>query len=307
MAKNPRGNFTLKLLSNEPDIEDIEIHGGEVMIIGRKTIPKIKDLKCPSQLFEIEVRAEENNWFTYIKNMVSGETALLKDGQQVEGPGFSFTARHGADSAGSEASANQQSRESPSSNPKKFKARQSPDPPNLESNSPPPPSSGNDDKSSSWDDVVPGSVLLYKYLGGGTPNSKIASFDFDGTIVKVKSGTKFPRDGNDWVLFDKRLPEAINKYKNTHRFVIFSNQMGVSLGSMPVGNIKNRIEKSLARIGIPALAFLALKDDRYRKPSPGMFSLLKKEFNQDIEIKLEESFFVGDAAGRKTAFNRDHS
>lgn len=307
--KNRDRKFVLRLVSRTSHLDDIEVHEGEVMIIGRKTIPKIKDLKCPSQLFEIEVRAEENKWFTYIKNMATGEVGLLKNEQEVKGPGFSYEAKYEENILSSVLSAGPQSQDSFSPKAKKTKLSESSDSSSSATKNSAfmSSSTSDEDRSSSWKDIIPGSVMVYKYLGGGKASSKIASFDFDGTIVKVKSKAKFPKDGNDWLLLDKKLPDLIRKYENSHRFVIFSNQMGVSLGNMPFENIKNRIEKSLEVIGVPCLAFLALKDDPYRKPSPGMFSLFKKEFNSEVEVNLSESFFVGDAAGRRTALNRDHS
>ncbi|XP_074594868.1 polynucleotide kinase 3'-phosphatase [Brevipalpus obovatus] len=170
------------------------------------------------------------------------------------------------------------------------------------------PSSGADQECQSyWDEDTSTSVLVYKYMGGGKPNSKIASFDFDGTLVKVKSGAKFPRDGSDWLLFNNKIPSLIQKFGETHRFVIFSNQMGVSTGAMKVNNVKERVEGCLNKIGVPCTAFFALERNPYRKPSPGMLTLFQESFNDGISVDKPVSFYVGDAAGRKTAFNKDHS
>jgi bifunctional polynucleotide phosphatase/kinase len=38
------------------------------------------------------------------------------------------------------------------------------------------------------------------------PSAKIASFDMDDTLIRVKSGAKFPKDSNDWVFWDEKVP-----------------------------------------------------------------------------------------------------
>lgn len=36
---------------------------------------------------------------------------------------------------------------------------------------------------------------------GTTPSSKIASFDMDDTLIRVKSGAKFSTNADDWVFW----------------------------------------------------------------------------------------------------------
>ncbi|MCI30349.1 polynucleotide 3'-phosphatase ZDP-like, partial [Trifolium medium] len=45
------------------------------------------------------------------------------------------------------------------------------------------------------------------------------------------------------------------------------------------------------------------EDDPFRKPKPGMWQLMEKHFNSGITIDMDQSFYVGDAAGRES----DHS
>ncbi|THG05041.1 hypothetical protein TEA_027713 [Camellia sinensis var. sinensis] len=44
-------------------------------------------------------------------------------------------------------------------------------------------------------------------------------------------------------------------------------------------------------------------EDPFRKPKPGMWHLMEQHFNSGISIDMDQSFYVGDAAGRKD----DHS
>lgn len=149
--------------------------------------------------------------------------------------------------------------------------------------------------------------MVYRHLGGGSPSPRIAGFDFDGTLVEPKSGSKFARDGSDWKLLDPKIPELVQKLSRTHRFVVFSNQLGVGLKKMTFDNIKQRIEESFRAIDVPGLAFLAIEEDENRKPSPGMLQVFEKDFNNGVVCDREGSFFVGDSAGRQDKTHHDFS
>ena len=52
--------------------------------------------------------------------------------------------------------------------------------------------------------------------------------------------------------------------------------------------------------------FLAIEDDEYRKPGTKMWTLLENH-NDGVKIDKLESFYCGDAAGRKDGKHKDFS
>ena len=158
-----------------------------------------------------------------------------------------------------------------------------------------------------WNLMKDQQVWIGRYNGGGESNSKIAAFDFDGTLSVPKSGAKFPKDAKDFKLWNPKLQDLINGLKD-HRFVIISNQLGVTVGGAKLPDVQGRMEGILRELGDkPCLILLAIGENLYRKPRPGMFDVLQKELNGGIEIDLKTSFYVGDAAGRKNKTTKDHS
>jgi len=157
----------------------------------------------------------------------------------------------------------------------------------------------------------------YVYVGQKTvhgkipSNSKIASFDFDDTIAKTKTGKWPPTGGDDYELWDVRLPSIFKNLTNTHRFVIFTNQVEITEGKITADDVKQRIEglvelledKGENKTELPVTVFVAYKANSYKKPQSGMFDLYcTKKYAEGKEVNTTESFFVGDAAGRPRDF-----
>ena len=126
-------------------------------------------------------------------------------------------------------------------------------------------------------------------------NLKVASFDLDDTLITTKSNKKFPIDENDWK-FKKNVVETINKLTD-YNIIIFTNQknldqkLGLDLFKLKIDNIIKNFKPNISVI-------VAYHDDFYRKPLTGMWDLL-----QEYNLPLNNSFYVGDAAGREG----DHS
>lgn len=40
-------------------------------------------------------------------------------------------------------------------------------------------------------------------------SEKIASFDMDDTIIRVKSGAKFAKDASDWIFWHESVPKKM--------------------------------------------------------------------------------------------------
>ncbi|KAK5965250.1 Bifunctional polynucleotide phosphatase/kinase, partial [Trichostrongylus colubriformis] len=81
------------------------------------------------------------------------------------------------------------------------------------------------------------------------------------------------------------------------------------VGKVDKNGFKRKMESIIAKLGVPAQAFVALGDGHYRKPCTGMWEELE-DANGDIAIDKAKSLYVGDAAGRhktKTRPKKDHS
>jgi len=116
--------------------------------------------------------------------------------------------------------------------------------------------------------------------------SKIAAFDYDWTLVKPKSGGTFPKNEEDWQWLRSSVPAKIEEYyKKGFCIIVFTNQ------TKAWKNIQ--IENSLNSLNLPILVLIA-NDKENHKPSINMFD----QFVKKDKIKLNTSFFVGDALGR---------
>lgn len=159
---------------------------------------------------------------------------------------------------------------------------------------------------------------------------KIAAFDLDGTLIDTKSGQKFARGADDWKLWkssDQKESLVVDKLrqliKQDYKIVIFTNQGAVSLSqpnSKSYVNFTNRVGQFVKHVANeindfepivyastkkpPASSKLPTKDhEAMRKPQIGMWNQLLNSFGaQDVEIDMDQSFYVGDAAGRPNDF-----
>ncbi|CAH1990444.1 unnamed protein product [Acanthoscelides obtectus] len=169
---------------------------------------------------------------------------------------------------------------------------------------------GGSAKSGKWESVDKKELLIFT-PDDIKPSKKIAAFDIDGTIIRTKSGDKFAKDLDDWVFFLSDIPQRLKKlHDDGYKIVFFTNQAGVSNNKVKVDELKQKIENILKRIPVPIQVFIATGKSIYRKPAPGMWNCLQNEKNAAVEIDKDNSFYVGDAAGRDKAPSRkykDHS
>lgn len=155
---------------------------------------------------------------------------------------------------------------------------------------------------------------------------KVAAFDLDGTVITTKSGYKFSRGPNDWQWFDnKPLPRKMHLlHEQGYILVIFTNQGAVVAGNGPKSKSYHNFCTKLNLIQLelvkeyPQLKLIvyaspkkqtkepATKEglhNKMRKPLDGMWKELEKYIeSQGAVIDKEQSFFVGDAAGRPQDF-----
>ncbi|CAD6573099.1 MAG: hypothetical protein TREMPRED_000722 [Tremellales sp. Tagirdzhanova-0007] len=146
------------------------------------------------------------------------------------------------------------------------------------------------------------------------PSKKIPVifYDFDGTLIKPRSGAAFPSSRNDWAWWHPSVPARLKaEWEEGKHIVVISNQ----------GDGREKIRKEWraklplvaakmpSNVPIRILAGLS-KVDVYRKPNIGMFQVVEEVYrSKGFQIDLERSLFVGDAAGRVAAQGKrkDHS
>ena len=63
-------------------------------------------------------------------------------------------------------------------------------------------------------------IVIHKHSKSKPLRSKLAIFDYDGTIVKAKEGRPFPKDIDDWMYIRESVPNTIRKYSKKYRIII---------------------------------------------------------------------------------------
>lgn len=129
--------------------------------------------------------------------------------------------------------------------------------------------------------------------------SLIAGFDLDHTLIKPKSGNKFPKDHNDWILLEGVKKKLEDLHSDGYKIVVFTNQAG---SSFDPSEFAKKVKAVAALLDVPLQVFGCTDYGYCRKPSVGMWWLLTRN-NEGIEIDMSRSFYVGDAAGRKGDFS----
>ena len=130
-------------------------------------------------------------------------------------------------------------------------------------------------------------------------HKKYACFDLDDTLITTKSGKKFPIDENDWKFKFNNVIEKLEEFsRRKYNIIIITNQGGLKKKNDGIEKWKIKIENIIKQIDITILVYVALSKDRYRKPFPTFWDIMKKD-NTDYK----KSFYCGDACGRP----KDHS
>jgi bifunctional polynucleotide phosphatase/kinase len=122
--------------------------------------------------------------------------------------------------------------------------------------------------------------------------NKIASFDFDWTLVKPKDNRKFPKTVDDWQWLFPSIPSIIKQlYNDGYIIVIFTNQSKEWK--------KDQIMNVVKTLDIPIHIAIAF-EKKYYKPDITLYNKISEKIGN---IDKENSFFVGDALGRKDDFS----
>ncbi|XP_068659764.1 polynucleotide 3'-phosphatase ZDP-like isoform X2 [Aristolochia californica] len=157
-------------------------------------------------------------------------------------------------------------------------------------------------------------TLIFLEQDDGLHSSeKIAAFDFDGCLAN----TSVRRVGPDaWSLLYASIPEKLQcLYRDGYKLVIFTNESNIerwkNKRQQAVDSKIGRLNNFIKCVKVPIQVFIACGmgkskdgiDDPFRKPKPGMWRIMEKYFNSGLPVDMNQSFYVGDAAGRAT----DHS
>lgn len=128
---------------------------------------------------------------------------------------------------------------------------------------------------------------------------KIAAYDLDSTLITTRSRARFPKTATDWRLLNSQVaPKLAELSKLGYVFVIFTNQAGVGNGRIPDDFVRSRVEGVLLALNVDAGVFVATTKDHFRKPGTGMWDLFVQLIGGVAHIDANNSFYVGDAAGR---------
>lgn len=148
-----------------------------------------------------------------------------------------------------------------------------------------------------WEESSNGDLLVYqKDLKG---SDKIAGYDMDGTLITTQSGKVFATSYDDWKILYSEIPGKLKKlHESGYKIIIFTNQAGIAAGKHTVEGVQKKISSIIQKLGVPIQAFVSTGKGQYRKPAIGMWNFFLKEGNGGVKVNLEESMYIGDAAGR---------
>jgi bifunctional polynucleotide phosphatase/kinase len=137
--------------------------------------------------------------------------------------------------------------------------------------------------------------------------SKIKSiylFDLDNTLIKTKSGKKFPIDKHDWEFLSPNVKIKLNDSLKIFAGII-TNQKGLNNSK----KISEWVEKCINicdKLLSIKFIFASITDNKYRKPLCGSNNIYISHFNNISWNKLKEKnkiYYIGDAFGRKDDFS----
>lgn len=144
------------------------------------------------------------------------------------------------------------------------------------------------------------SILYLNYYKNIIKHKKyyMVGFDLDWTIIKPKYGKIFPKNKDDWQLWDENVLTKLNELSLDSKYiiVILSNQKQI-INRKLYNEFIEKINNIHKLLNLDFIFIASLQDNIYRKPNIGMIDYLIKKTN--ILINFNKSYYIGDMAGRK--------
>ena len=99
--------------------------------------------------------------------------------------------------------------------------------------------------------------------------------------------------------FDKAVVENLRALNTSgYRVLFVTNQAGIEKKRVNFEDLRKKFNSMVIELDIPIFVFVATGENHFRKPSIEIWNFFVKACNKSVEIKMSESFYVGDAAGR---------
>ncbi|KAG5455752.1 MAG: hypothetical protein BJ554DRAFT_4722, partial [Olpidium bornovanus] len=165
------------------------------------------------------------------------------------------------------------------------------------------------------------------YAGG---LRRVAAFDVDGTIICPNGPHRHPKSATDWKFWHRNVPKRLRElheegyiilmvsnqsrmskyeshkvmFRQKMNFVLDQVSRGQPFFSLPPSNFfganaRGRWNLLCAQVGVPLHLLVATGHSCYRKPAVGIWDYFVRHIRPpDVVVDIENSFFVGDAAGR---------
>ena len=95
------------------------------------------------------------------------------------------------------------------------------------------------------------------------------------------------------------VPKLRSLHDDGYKIVIFTDQLGMAKGKPTKPEFRQKMESIITKLEIPTLVIASTANDVYRKPCMGMWEHLIVKENGGIEVDVQKSFYIGDAAGRE--------
>ena len=137
------------------------------------------------------------------------------------------------------------------------------------------------------------------------PNSKLAIFDLDDTLVVTIILGHFAKEKNDCKLKFNEIPERLQDlFEKGFTIIIITNQLGISKEHVTVDDFTLKMNGLSDKLKIPFIVLVSIKNDEFRKPAVGSFLFLTKEIQKNAPKNKREN--INDLNSQNRYFNSEN-